>query len=152
MCRPEGAMKSLIVTALCGAMFLGGCGEEPEPTGAEDVQREARELADTLESYTAEQKDQAVSEAREALAELEERIARVKERLAERWSDMDESAQQNVEEKLDELEEEQAQLADRFEALRDASGTAWARVREAFVDAYADLREAWREADQASRE
>jgi ABC-type phosphate transport system auxiliary subunit len=138
--------------ALCAALFLGGCGDEPKPADAEDVKREARDLADTLQSYTAEQKDQAVMEAREAMAELNEQIERVRARAAERWSDMDESARQKTEEHLEKLDEEQAQLTDRFEALRSTSGDAWARVRKGFSEAYAELRDAWRETDEALAE
>lgn len=144
--------RLLTLPALCAGLFLGGCAEASKPADAEDVKREARELADTLQSYTAEQKDQAVQEARKALVELNEQIDRVKARAAERWSEMDESTRRETEDNLEKLEEEQGRLAERFEALLSASGDAWARVREGFTEAYADLREAWREADEELRE
>lgn len=139
----------LTLSTVSATLLLGGCTEEPKPADADDVKREAREFADALGSYSAEQKDQAVAEAQQALTELNQRVDGLKARIAERWGEMDESARQSAGKNLETLEREQDQLADRFEALRGASGDAWARVSEGFSDAYAELREAWREADEA---
>ncbi|MEQ8857942.1 MAG: hypothetical protein RIC56_04790 [Pseudomonadales bacterium] len=137
-----------LLTLLCAVLFLGGCSEEPKPADADDVKREARELAETLESYSADQKEQAVAEAQRALADLNGRVEDLKARISERWGAMDESARENAQENLDKLEAEQARLADRFAALRDASGDAWARLSEGFSAAYDELRDAWRESEQ----
>jgi TolA-binding protein len=134
--------------ALCAALVLAGCSQEPEPADADDVQREARELAETLRSYSAEQKDQALEDAERALSELNAEVERLQGRMEERWSELDREARQRLEENLDQLEEEQALLAERYEALIGASGDAWARVREGFMAAYQDLRDAWRETER----
>ncbi len=142
----------VIACVFGAALLLGGCAEEPKPADAEDVKREARELAEALESFSAEQKDQAVAEAQQALAELNERVENLRARIAERWSEMDDAARRNAEQSLEKLEEEQGDLAERFEALRSASGDAWARLSEGFSDAYAELRDAWRQADDTLSE
>jgi len=141
--------RLLFCCYLAAALALGACAEEePEPADAEDVKREARELAETLQSFSADQKDQAVAEAQKAIAELNEEVARLRDRISERWGEMDESARASAEENLEQLEDEQAQLADRFEALREASGDAWARMSQGFSEAYDELRDAWREAER----
>ena len=57
-------------------------------------------------------------------------------------------ARQDARENLDRLEDEQARLAERFEALRDASGDAWARMSEGFSAAYDELRDAWQATEE----
>ncbi|MFU8817913.1 MAG: hypothetical protein ACNA7W_21400, partial [Pseudomonadales bacterium] len=61
--------RLLALPVLCAGLLIGGCAEESKPADSDDVKREARELADALRTYSAEQKEQAVEEARQAVAE-----------------------------------------------------------------------------------
>lgn len=133
---------------LVAAALLGGCSEEPERTAdADAVKQEARELADALEAYSADQRDLAVEAAGQALADLERELDTLRTRMADRWEQMDDSARREAEKRLATLKDEQAELTQRFHAMRDASGDAWARLREGFADAYGELRDAWEDAE-----
>ena len=126
----------------------GGCSEQRAPEAdADAVKREARELADALEAYSADQRDQAVEAAGQALADLDRELEDLRGRMADHWDQMDESARREAEKRLADLKNEQAELAQRFHAMRDASGDAWARMREGFADAYGELRAAWEDAE-----
>lgn len=139
--------KEWIVIAVLTAT-AGGCSDQRErDADAGAVKREARELAEALESYSAEHRDQAVEAAGQALADLDRELEDLRGRMADRWDQMDESARREAEKRLEDLKDEQAELAQRFHAMRDASGDAWARMREGFADAYGELREAWEDAE-----
>lgn len=130
------------------AMLLGACGGEAEPADADDVKEEARELGETVESYTAAQRDEALEKAQTALADLTERIDALEERARERWGDMDEQARERAEADLESLEEQRSKAAEWFERMKDGSGEAWGHLSEGFADAMAALRASWQEAEQ----
>jgi peptidoglycan hydrolase CwlO-like protein len=139
--------RTLIGLSALAALTLAGCEREPEAADADDVKRQARELAETLKSYSADQKEEALKEAGKALNDLNEGVEQLRERVSERWSEMDEATRRNARRELAQLEGEQAELIDRLEALRNASGDAWARVAQGFAAAYEELRDAWQETE-----
>ncbi len=133
---------------LAAPLLLGACGGESEPADAEDVKQEARELGETLESYTAAQRDEALEKAQAALADLTERIDALEQEARERWADMDEQARERTEEDLESLEAQRSKAAEWFERMKDGSGEAWEHLSQGFADAMAALRASWQEAQQ----
>lgn len=145
-------MRSLVTSRLLalvlGAFLLSSCGEDTGESEAGEVRDEARELADSLASYGAERRDEAVERAEEALADLDGRIERLEEQIRERWSGMDQRAREEAEDKLELLEAQRGRALDWYRKLEDSSAEAWGRVREGFADAYSALTDAWEEARQ----
>lgn len=129
-------------------LFFAGCSQESEPADADDVREQARELGDTLESYSAAQRDEAIEKAQQALADLSERIDRLEARMRERWGDMDEQARERAESDLEALEDQRSQAAEWFERMKGGSSEAWGHLSEGFAEAFEALRKSWREAEQ----
>lgn len=143
--KQASRISALILAAL---LLLGACSREEEPADADDVKDEARELSESVESYTAAQRDKALEEAQAALADLTERIDRLEERARERWGDMDDQARERAEADLESLEEQRSKAAEWFERMKDGSGEAWGHLSEGFAEAMAALRASWQEAEQ----
>jgi len=133
---------------LAATLLLAACSGESEPADADDVKQEARELGETVESYTAAQRDEALEQAQAALADLNDRIDALEGRVRERWAEMDEQAREQTEEDLESLEAQRSDAAEWFERMKDGSGEAWGHVSEGFADAIKALRQSWQEAQQ----
>ena len=59
-----------------------------DKTSIKDVKRETRELIKAIESYSAEQRDQAIQEIEIAVARLDQRIESLQSRIDNQWDDM----------------------------------------------------------------
>jgi hypothetical protein len=134
---------------LLGApLLLGACSREEEPADADDVREQAQELGETVESYSAAQRDEALENAQQALADLSERIEVLEARMRERWGDMDERARERAESDLETLEDQRSEAAEWFNRMKDGSSEAWGHLSAGFAEAVAALRKSWQEAEQ----
>lgn len=71
-------------------------------------------------------------------------IEKLKATLAEKRAD----AKIGYRENLQKLEARQAELEDRFEKLKDASGDAWKEMKTGFIKAWEDVSESMKEAKE----
>ncbi len=114
----------------------------------EKAQQEAGNTADSIEDYTAAQRDAAVKKAKAMSDDLDARIADLKTRIERKWDQMDQSARQKARKAMDELVKKRNEVAEWYGGLKHSSPRAWADVKEGFVKSYHALQDAF---DKASR-
>ncbi len=136
-----GAAAGLLA---CLALGCGGGSEEEgdgaggEGPTAADVADETREAAGTAGAYAERTLEEVRADMRDRLEAADERIESLEARATELTGD----ARSELEETLDGLRRQREQVADRLDALGDASGDAWR-------DVAAGAERAWSELDAA---
>ncbi|MFP4168837.1 MAG: hypothetical protein ACLFSY_08345 [Desulfonatronovibrionaceae bacterium] len=117
--------------------------KENNSTTADEVKQETSELIRSLQSYSADQRDQAVRRAQGALDDMDKRVNELQSDIDKRWDEMDSKAQERALESLSTLENKRAQVAEWFESLKSGSSDAWEHIKQGFSDAYTGLNQAW---------
>lgn len=120
---------------------------DEKPT-ADQVRQDARELMDSLRTYSAEQRDEAVEKTARALDRLDARIEALDARMRANRDRMDRAAREQARDNLETLRRHRDQVADRYDALKESSADSWDRVRKGFSDAYQALHDAWTQSEE----
>lgn len=121
----------------------------PERTSIEDVQRETRELAETVAEYGEDQRDEVAREFESAMSEVDRRLAEFESDVQENWDSLSEEARREARQDLQMLETRRAELAEAYDELKSDSGAAWEEIKNGFTEAYADISSA---IDKAEKE
>lgn len=142
----------LRIAALCAAISAGTLPAAAQDTDAlttsDEVRAEISEAMEAIAAYTDQERDQALTEAREALTQLDAEIARREQVLRENWSEMSAGARETAREQLADLRDARNRLGERFGALQAGTSNAWDELREGFSDAWTAFSEAWTAADE----
>lgn len=142
--RLPSATGCLLAATLCFAPLGYGATSDAE-TSMADVRQETHEFLETLKSYGAEQRDEAVEETRAALEELDRRLDALGRRIDEEWQQMDAAAREQARESQRELRRQRIELAEWYGSLKNSSTDAWDHMKEGFSGAYQSLQQAWEE-------
>jgi len=113
---------------------------------AQDVKKETQEVINTLQQYTADQRDQAVKEAKQALKKLDGRIDELESRVDNNWDKMTQAARQKARANLKALRQQKNELADRYGSFKNSSAGAWGQMKKGFSDAYQAMNDSWEKA------
>ena len=124
---------------------LAGSDSE-EATRAEEVEQEVAEAMRAIRSFSAEQKDDAVAQAKQALKKLDAQIDRMEQQMRDGWSDLDRAARQKSRAALQRLREQRNELAEWYGGMKHGSLDAWERLKEGFLKSYGKLEQAFQEA------
>ena len=116
-------------------------------TTADEVRADISDAMDAIASYTEQERDQALAEAREALMRLDAEIERREQALRENWSEMSDAARETAEARLLDLRQARNRLGERYGALESGASNAWDELKAGFSDAWNDFSEAWSAAD-----
>ena len=115
-------------------------------TSIEEVKQETRELIDSIKSYSAEQRDQAIQEIEIAVARLDQRIESLQSRIDNEWDEMSAPAREQARASLRTLQRERIELAEWYGNLKGSSAGAWNQIKRGFSRAYSDINKAWEKA------
>lgn len=113
----------------------------------EDIQRQTRELMQSLKSYGADQRDEALQRIEAAQRSLDARIEKLERRIAGTWNEMDQAARDRSLASLQALRQQRTRVAEYYGSLKTSSAAAWGRIRQGFSAAYGALHDAWQEAE-----
>ncbi|WP_228152563.1 MULTISPECIES: sll1863 family stress response protein [Marinobacter] len=140
----------VLMPVLALALASGGVlrAEETGDSSVETLQEETRELGQALQSYGAEQKDQAEDAINRTLDAIDARIETLDKELEENWDDMSELARERSRKSLESLREQRARVQSWYDELKASSASAWERARQGFSEAYEALSKRWNEAEQ----
>lgn len=141
-------IKILTFSAFIMAVILGSLpichAESPDDkTSAEDIKQETQDLLKALNSYTADQKDEAINKTKDALNSLDKRIDELEGNINKAWDKMDRAAREKARDSLKALRKQQARVAEWYNRLKSSSGDAWDIIKKGFSDAYKSLDDAW---------
>ena len=125
---------------------LAGSADSETTTGAEEVEEEVAEAMRAIRSFSAEQKDDAVAQAKQALKKLDAQIDRMEQQMRDGWSDLDRAARQKSRAALQRLREQRNELAEWYGGMKHGSLDAWERLKEGFLKSYGKLEQAFQEA------
>jgi phage-related tail protein len=143
------AANSLRAAGLAVLLALPAAAQETETvTTAEEVRAEISEAMDAIASYSEQERDEALAEARAALDRLDAEIQRRERALRQNWSEMSEATRETTEARLGDLRQARNRLGERYGALEAGASSAWDELKTGFSDAWSAFSEAWRAADE----
>jgi len=143
------------VSVFITAIFLGigtlsfAAQTETDKTTNQDLEVKVTDTVQTLKKYTAEQRKEAVKQAKEALDDLDAQIGRLESELNKKWDQMDQTARNKTMDALTTLRKQRNAVAEWYGALKHSSSKAWEEVKQGFVKSYQDLRDAFKKARRA---
>lgn len=149
--RIPGIVLAVFLSAAAGLAAAGASTAASESTSAEDTRQETVQLLQALESYGAEQRDEALSRSRAALANIDRRIETLESRMLEKWGDMDQAAREQARASLQALREQRTRVAEWYGSMKSSSAGAWGHIKEGFSNAYQSLQEAWEKSEREFR-
>jgi chromosome segregation ATPase len=117
-----------------------------DSTTMKEVNKEVTEAARSIKDYTAEQRDEAVKNAKAAMDDLDSRIDRMETQLDEKWGEMDHAARQQARSTLTELRKQRDEVAEWYGGLKHSSTKAWEDVKKGFVNSFQALGDAFEKA------
>ena len=122
--------------------------QETDETSIEKVQQQTKDFLETIGSYTADKKDEAVNLARQSLESIDERIAELQANLDENYEEMSKEAREQSRESVQALREQRIKVAEWYGSMKASSSNSWDHMKEGFSDAYKDLAKAWEESEK----
>ena len=147
-------IKMLINTALVLVLAffftIGGISfaeqTSDEKTTAQEVRQEVKEAVETIQSYSGDQRDEALKKVREALDDLDTRIENLETRMDNKWEQMDQAAREKAESTLKSLRKKRNELAEWYGGMQHSSAKAWEHVKKGFLKSYEALSNAYEKA------
>ena len=112
----------------------------------EEVKKETAELLQTIKSYGAAQRDEAIEEIEIAITRLDERIDKLQARIDNEWDGMAQPAREQARASLRALQNQRIRLAEWYGNLKGSSSGAWNEIKQGFSRAYSDINKAWERA------
>ena len=143
--------KNFFASVLVGMLAIAPLcyGEtSSDKTSIEEVKKETKELLQTLNAYTVDQRDEAIAKTKEALDNLDKRIDALQRDVDENRDKMDRAAREKARSGLKELHKQRAQVAEQYDSLKESTGEAWEHMKKGFSDAYKDLADAWEKSEK----
>ncbi|MDA3970656.1 MAG: hypothetical protein PF442_04840 [Desulfobulbaceae bacterium] len=138
----------LFLAVILGTVPPGQASAGDDKATADQVKKEAKELLQALQTYSAAQRDEAIEEVRAALEHLDNRIDGLEKRIDNDWDKMDRTAQKKARASLKELRRQRTNVAEWFGGLQSSSIEAWDHMKEGFSDAFNSLHQAWQKAEK----
>jgi TolA-binding protein len=142
--------NTLILTMIAVMMFcfmsIAQAQSGNDTVAAQDVKKETQELINTLQQYTADQRDQAVKEADQSLKKLDGRIDKLESRVDNNWDKMTQAARQKARANLKALRQQRNELAEWYGSFKNSSAGAWEQMKKGFSDSYQAMSASWEKA------
>ncbi|MCF8068411.1 MAG: hypothetical protein K9L30_07490 [Desulfobacterales bacterium] len=141
---------------ICALMLIGILGVTPlcyaqtenTNTSIEEVKRETQDLLQTIGSYTADKRDEAVQKAKQGLDRLDKSIDALEARIDKNWDKMNAAARKDARESLKALRKQRNQVAEWYGSMKTSSADAWDHIKKGFSDAYKALEDAWEKSEK----
>ncbi|MCG2837638.1 hypothetical protein L6J37_12435 [Photobacterium sp. WH77] len=148
--RRYASVCALVVSIglLPGVVTAAHHEKEEAVTSAEQVNKETKDLLESLKNYSAEQKDEAMKATKEGIDSLDKHIEQLQTQIEDDWDDMDKAAREKSRESLKSMQEQRVKLAEWYGSMKSSSAGAWDHVKEGFSGAYDSLSEAWQKASE----
>jgi septal ring factor EnvC (AmiA/AmiB activator) len=139
---------SLMLIGILGVTPLCYAQTEKANTSIEDVKKESQDLLQTIGSYTADQRDEAVEKAKQGLDRLDRRIDTLEARIDKNWDKRNAATRKEARENLKALRKQRNQVAEWYGSMKTSSADAWKHMKKGFSDAYKDLEDAWEKSEK----
>ena len=118
---------------------------DEDMTTFEMVQQETEDLMQTIGSYTADKKDEAVEAAQESMNKIDQRLDALEAEVDQHFDQMSDAAREEARESMKMLRDKRNQLAEWYGSMKASSADSWENMKDGFAGAYQDLAQAWEE-------
>ncbi len=115
-------------------------------TTGKDVSRKVDETAHAIKNYSAEQRDEALTNAKSVLADADARIDYLESEMSRNWGKMNASARKHARETMKTLRRQRQDLSQSYGELKRSSSNAWDEVKGGFAKSYDALRDSFSKA------
>lgn len=139
---------AIVLIGILGITPLCYAETSTDKTSIEEVKQETGDLLQTLDAYTADQKDEAIRKTKMALDKVDKRIDALEASVDESWDNMDKKTRKKARESLKALREQRNQVAEWYGSLKTSTKKAWEHLQKGFSDAYKALDEAWEKSEK----
>jgi flagellar motility protein MotE (MotC chaperone) len=138
------ALTIVVALLLAGApMSFAADGDK---TTGKDVGQKIDETAHAIKNYSAEQRDEALKNAKSVLADADARIDRLESDIDRNWDKMNASARKHAQETMKTLRKQRQDLSESYGELKRSSSNAWDEVKNGFAKSYDALRDSFSKA------
>ena len=140
--------RIVVFTAACAIGSSCFAESSTGETTAKDVKNELSDVAEVIQEYSADRKDEAVSTAKAALNELDASIAELESTIEAKSSRMSQATRRKASEAMKELRQQRNRVAEWYGGMQHSSRDAWEDVKEGFSESYSALVGSWDKARQ----
>lgn len=141
--HPRNALAAgLLGATLVLAAPAMAAGDQDSGTDYEQLKQDWSEAIDTLQGYSARQRDKALAQGRETLTAMDRRLDTLEARAAAQWDQWSQETRQERQAALQALRRQRRELAEWYGGLKHGSDDAWSEVKQGFAAAYRDLADA----------
>lgn len=136
-------MLKITALTLFVALLLAGA---PMSFAAETAGQKIDETAQSIKNYSAEQRDEALKNAKSVLADADARIDHFENEMGRNWDKMNASARKHAQETMKTLRQQRQDLSQSYGELKRSSSNAWDEVKGGFSKSYDALRDSFSKA------
>ncbi|MCJ7499881.1 hypothetical protein MUP29_06455 [bacterium] len=138
---------AIVLISILGITPLCYAETSTDKTSIEEVKQETQDLLQSLDAYTADQKDEAIRITKTALDKLDKRIDTLEAHVDESWDKMDKDARKKARDSLKALRKHRNQVAEWYGSLKSSTENAWEHMKKGFSNAYKALHDAWEKSE-----
>lgn len=140
------ALTLLLAFLLAGAPMAFAAESPDGKTTGKDVSQKIDETAYAIRNYSAEQRDDALRNAKSVLADADARIDHFESEMSRNWDKMNASARKHAQETMKTLRRQRQDLSQSYGELKRSSSNAWDEVKSGFAKSYNALRDSFSKA------
>jgi vacuolar-type H+-ATPase subunit E/Vma4 len=119
-----------------------------ESTASKDVAKNIDETAHSIKKYSAEQRDEALKNAKRVLDDADVRIDHFESKIHRDWDKMNASSRKQAQETMKMLRRQRQDLSQSYGELKRSSANAWDEVKDGFSKSYDALRDSFSKASK----
>ena len=142
------ALTLILALFLAGAPMAFAADSPGTKTTGKDVSQKVDETAQAIKNYSAEQRDEALKNAKSVLADADARIDRFESHMNRNWDKMNASARKHAQETMKTLRHQRQDLSQSYGELKRSSANAWDEVKSGFAKSYDALRDSFSKASK----
>ena len=140
------ALTLVLALLLAGAPMSFAAESAGDKTTGKDVTQKIDETAHAIKDYSAEQRDEALKNAKSVLADADTRIDHFESEMSKNWDKMSASARKHAQETMKTLRRQRQDLSQSYGELKRSSANAWDEVKGGFAKSYDALRHSFAKA------
>jgi vacuolar-type H+-ATPase subunit E/Vma4 len=142
------ALTLVLALLLAGAPMSFAAESTASKTTGKDVAKNIDETAHSIKKYSAEQRDEALKNAKRVLDDADVRIDHFESKIHRDWDKMNASSRKQAQETMKMLRRQRQDLSQSYGELKRSSANAWDEVKDGFSRSYDALRDSFSKASK----
>lgn len=143
--QQQSIVRSLIALSIIAVMSV--CIFSSVQASETEVAKETKEALAAIGQYSVEQKDAAVSKAKEMMDSLDARIDAMEGKVEGKWNDLKQSSKEKYNTSRKALRKQRNELSEWYGSMKHSSNDAWSEVKNGFSKSYDTLVQSWQDAE-----